>query len=87
MQVKLNISEGKSFMHHMHYLYIFYLWFFTKYINFTLGVVHIIRNALGERGVSYLLRSFLKIKGFVRFFCYEGGGVKNLGKSRYVLYG
>jgi hypothetical protein len=41
--------------------------------SMNLGVIHKMRNALGENGmVSDLLRSLLKILGFVRFVSRKG---------------
>jgi hypothetical protein len=51
------------------------------------GVVHILRNALGGGGQRFVTKPFENM-GICTVFRYEGGGgVKNLEKLRYVLYG
>ncbi len=52
-----------------------------------IGVVHKLRNALEGGGQWFVTNLFKNIR-ICRVFCYEGGeGVKNLGKSRYVICG
>jgi hypothetical protein len=64
-----------------------FLWFLRvlrKIYKESKGNVHIILNTFG--GFGDLLRTIVETQGFVRFFCYKGGGGSENPENRLTYY-